>query len=148
MRRRLLAGQFVVSTAGRAVLRERVAQAFLPLDPSGAVAARVLWSAYEAQACAGSTLTWTRFRAVCASWADHDAVIGELLAEPAALVGTLRVAGAPAALDELAPAPDLDAVRWAVANCHLMRDRFNDRRPGGGDRVLDRPGCRTPPWPE
>lgn len=122
MRRRLLAGQFALTPLDGVVLRERVAQAFLPLDPSGAVAAEC-WSAYERK------LRWINthldeIRAVCTGWADHDAAVGELLAEPAALAGTLRTAGAPAALEELVPAPDTDAVRWAVANCHLMRDRF------------------------
>jgi glycerol-1-phosphate dehydrogenase [NAD(P)+] len=122
MRRRLRAGQFTVAPLDESRLHERVAAAFGPLDATGAVAAEC-WSAYERK------LRWVNahlaeIRTVCEGWADHDAGLGDLLAEPAGVEGALRAAGAPAALDELEPALPTDAIRWAVANCHLMRDRF------------------------
>jgi glycerol-1-phosphate dehydrogenase [NAD(P)+] len=122
MRERLGAGDGRVAPLDEARLRARVREAFLPLDPTGAVAAEC-WSAYERK------LRWVNghqaeLAAVCADWARYDAVVGPLLAEPAALAETLRTAGAAASLAELDPDPGPDAVRWAVANCHLMRDRF------------------------
>jgi glycerol-1-phosphate dehydrogenase [NAD(P)+] len=122
MRKRLQAGPVRVSALDENELRIRVTHAFLPLDPGGAIAAEC-WSAYERK------LSWinthlTEIRAVCDGWAGYDAAIGELLAEPSALAQTLRVAGAAAALTDLDPDPGPDAARWAVANCHLMRDRF------------------------
>jgi glycerol-1-phosphate dehydrogenase [NAD(P)+] len=122
LRERLRAGRFRVAALDETELGGRVARAFLPLDPSGAVAAEC-WSAYERK------LSWINghlpeLRAVCEEWERYDAAIGALLAEPAALSGTLRAAGAAATLTELDPAPSRHAARWAVANCHLMRDRF------------------------
>jgi glycerol-1-phosphate dehydrogenase [NAD(P)+] len=47
-----------------------------------------------------------------------------LLEEPAALRTALRHSGAPARMTELDPPVDGQTTRWALANCHLMRDRF------------------------
>ena len=50
--------------------------------------------------------------------------VGALLASPSEVAAVLRAAGAAAAFTELIPAPAPDTARWAVTNCHLMRDRF------------------------
>ena len=47
-----------------------------------------------------------------------------LLEEPAVLRGALQRGGAPARMAELDPPVDAQTTRWALANCHLMRDRF------------------------
>ena len=122
------------AAAGRSVRRRAAGRgpdcrrgsraAFLPLDPTGAVAAEC-WSAYERK------LRWVnahlgeirgglrglgrpRRQRSASCWPSRPRV-----------AGALRAAGAAATLDEpRARRPAPDAVRWAVANCHLMRDRF------------------------
>ena len=48
----------------------------------------------------------------------------EALIEPSELAVALGSAGAPVHLSQLDPPVDAELARWAVANCHLMRDRF------------------------
>jgi glycerol-1-phosphate dehydrogenase [NAD(P)+] len=43
---------------------------------------------------------------------------------PETLGGALREAGAPARFGELDPPVSPEVVRWALGNCHLMRNRF------------------------
>jgi glycerol-1-phosphate dehydrogenase [NAD(P)+] len=47
-----------------------------------------------------------------------------LLVDPVRLVEALRKVGAPLRFGQLDPPVDPATARWAVANCHLMRDRF------------------------
>jgi glycerol-1-phosphate dehydrogenase [NAD(P)+] len=64
--------------------------------------------------------------AACAGdWAAHERELDALVAPPEALVEVLRHAHAPARFSELDPPQDADVARWALANCHLMRDRFS-----------------------
>jgi len=65
-----------------------------------------------------------RDRLVETDWAAVDAATAPLLLEPAALVDALASAGTPTRFGELDPPADPDTVRWALTNCHLMRDRF------------------------
>lgn len=102
--------------------RDRVFDAFSSLDDSGAVAAEC-WNAYRRKA------DWIRHhfddvRAAVLAWPTHDQAI-EGLVEPASFIAKeLRDALAPVAFHQLKPAPNPEVVAWAVANCHLMRDRF------------------------
>ena len=100
----------------------RVADAFDPLDPSGAATAEC-WSDYrrKVQRWNGSP---ERRLALAEAWDRHRAAIGELVLSPEAIVAGLRAAGAPTRFSELEPAIPADVARWAVASCHLMRDRF------------------------
>ncbi|HUK78893.1 MAG TPA: iron-containing alcohol dehydrogenase [Thermoleophilia bacterium] len=103
--------------------RARVIDAFTGLDPSGAMA-RECWSDYERK-LARWTTAQGHLDAVADEWADHDRVLRGLLATPRDLVAALGSAGAPLRFSELEPAVDRDTVRWALASCHLMRDRFS-----------------------
>ncbi len=47
-----------------------------------------------------------------------------LLEAPEVLVDALRSAGSPTRFSELDPPVAADRARWALANCHLFRDRF------------------------
>jgi glycerol-1-phosphate dehydrogenase [NAD(P)+] len=58
-------------------------------------------------------------------WQVHEQALRDLLAGPATIVAALRSAKAPASFSELTPSVDEDAAHWAVASCHLMRDRFS-----------------------
>lgn len=122
MRARLSAGECTVRPLDASTLRERVHAAFTHLDRTGAMA-RECWSAYERK------LQWANehladIQRVCDDWATHDASIGSLLVAPEALSATLASAGAPVTMTALDPAPAQGTARWAVQNCHLMRDRF------------------------
>jgi glycerol-1-phosphate dehydrogenase [NAD(P)+] len=122
MRSRLGSGGQVVAPLPVDVMRQRIEDAFLVLDPSGTVA-KECWSAYERK------LTWInahlpKLQAICDGWAGCDPTVGELLAAPTTLATTLRRAGAAARFADLDPAPSEATARWALANGHLMRDRF------------------------
>jgi glycerol-1-phosphate dehydrogenase [NAD(P)+] len=101
-------------------MERRVRDAFSTLDASGRVA-RECWSDY-----ARKLQRWRDSaevaRTLPARWSEFDAQLDELLAPPQRLVGALRAAGAPIRLSELGV--DAATSRWALANCHLMRDRF------------------------
>ena len=51
-------------------------------------------------------------------------MLDTLLVDPERLFEALVTAGVPSRFADLDPAVDLETARWAVANCHLMRDRF------------------------
>jgi glycerol-1-phosphate dehydrogenase [NAD(P)+] len=104
-------------------LRARVAAAFDDLDPSGAMAAEC-WRDYERK-----LLRWhaqhERVAACASDWTAHERALDALVAPPEALVEVLQHAHAPARFSELDPPQDPQVARWALANCHLMRDRFS-----------------------
>ena len=99
----------------------QVHTAFASLDASGAMGEEC-WRLYRRKLA-----RWSAKR----NWLeqlDWTFVLDEvapLLADPRALVDALAQAGAPTRFAELAPAPAAPTVRWALANCHLMRDRFS-----------------------
>jgi glycerol-1-phosphate dehydrogenase [NAD(P)+] len=103
-------------------LRGCVAAAFDRLDPSGAMAAEC-WSD-----CDRKLQRWharrARIAAFAGDWAAHERAIAALVAPPATLVEVLQRAHAPARFADLDPPQDPETARWALANCHLMRDRF------------------------
>jgi glycerol-1-phosphate dehydrogenase [NAD(P)+] len=122
MRERLQSGTCVVRPLDPQELRLRVHDAFTHLDRTGAMA-RECWSAYERK------LLWVndhvdQIQAVCDRWADHHQAVDDVLTAPEVLTATLEAAGASASLCELELGPTRGTARWAVQNCHLMRDRF------------------------
>jgi glycerol-1-phosphate dehydrogenase [NAD(P)+] len=104
-------------------LRSRVTAAFDRLDPSGAMAAEC-WRDYHRK-----LRRWhdqrDRVAACAVDWTAHERALDALVAPPAALVEVLQRAHAPARFSQLDPPPDPEIARWALANCHLMRDRFS-----------------------
>jgi glycerol-1-phosphate dehydrogenase [NAD(P)+] len=98
----------------------RVHDAFSTLDPTGRIA-RECWSDY-----ARKLQRWHDsaeiVRTSAARWTSLDAHLDELLAPPQRLIEALQLAGAPIRLSELGV--DATTARWALTNCHLMRDRF------------------------
>lgn len=100
----------------------RVAAAFDRLDAAGAATAEC-WTDYRRKAERWNAAT-DRRAALARDWDAHRAAIGELVLDPERIVDGLRAAGAPTRFSELEPAIPADAARWAIASCHLMRDRF------------------------
>jgi glycerol-1-phosphate dehydrogenase [NAD(P)+] len=96
--------------------------AFAIIDPSGQVGEEC-WNDY-----AKKLALWRRSRerveAFLAEWPEHRARIEEMVLPPVRLGGALREAGAPVRFGELDPPVAPEVVRWALANCHLMRNRF------------------------
>jgi glycerol-1-phosphate dehydrogenase [NAD(P)+] len=101
-------------------MRARVESAFAGLDPSGAVAAEC-WRDYEQKLNrwhAASTALETLDERLAAVDAELDAI----LAPANRLVDALHRSGAATSPADLGIEPE--RLTWAVANCHLMRNRF------------------------
>jgi glycerol-1-phosphate dehydrogenase [NAD(P)+] len=122
VRRRIGTGGMSLLFPSAGEMQRRVRAAFDPLDPSGAMAEEC-WSDYSAKLA-----RWHANRdlveAFAADWDVHQGTLGELLVDPLRLIEAMRAAGAPSRFAELDPAVDPATARWALANCHLMRDRF------------------------
>ncbi len=105
-----------------ATRRATVLGAFADLDPTGALGEEC-WNDY-----ATKLTRWAAARpaveAAFGDWDRHRAVVEEVLVGPRALGAALAAAGAPARFADLDPAVDDATARWAVAHCHLMRNRF------------------------
>ena len=100
----------------------RVRTAFAGLDPSGRVG----------EQC------WTHYRQKLARWNDNRAAVTAFFADWAAIrdhrdaivlkadaiAACLHRGRAPMRFGDLAPAPPEGLLRWAVANCQFMRERF------------------------
>ena len=97
-----------------------VRAAFDQLDPTGTMSEEC-WRLYRTKLA-----RWrdNSDRLVRTDWAEVEAAVAPLLLEPGALVDTLAGAGSPTRFAELDPPVPPDTVHWALANCHLMRDRF------------------------
>jgi glycerol-1-phosphate dehydrogenase [NAD(P)+] len=101
-------------------LEGEVRAAFGSLDTSGAMGEEC-WRLYRVKLARWNA---NHDEITTTNWADLDAAISPLLAEPADLVDALAKSGAPTRFRDLDPPIDPATVRWALANCHLMRDRF------------------------
>ena len=105
-----------------AARRATVLAAFADLDPSGTLGEEC-WRDYQAK-----LTRWVGARATVeaafADWDRHRAVLDEALVGSRTLGGGLTAAGAAARFADLDPAVDDELARWAVAHCHLMRNRF------------------------
>jgi glycerol-1-phosphate dehydrogenase [NAD(P)+] len=102
------------------VARTSIERRFGVFDPSGEMAAEC-WRLYQRK-LAGWTAGRVTREALVADWDRHVARVTEGLLSPAAIVGMLRAAGAPATFRDLGVDPD--TARWAVGGAHLLRDRF------------------------
>jgi glycerol-1-phosphate dehydrogenase [NAD(P)+] len=103
--------------------REQVFAAFGHLDTTGETA-QECWANYEAKS------TWIALhlddiRRVLREWADHDETLEQLLRPADFVASLLHDAQASVSFEQLDPAPPPEAVTWAIANGHLMRDRFS-----------------------
>ena len=105
-----------------AALEPVVREAFATIDPTGGVGEEC-WSDY-----ARKLTLWRRSRGhverFFGEWPEHRARMLEMVLPPERLAGALREAGAPARFGELDPPVAPGVARWALANCHLMRNRF------------------------
>jgi glycerol-1-phosphate dehydrogenase [NAD(P)+] len=96
--------------------------AFASIDPSGGVGAEC-WNDY-ARKLALWRSSRERVEAFLDEWPEHRARMREMVLPPERLAGALREAFAPVRFGELDPPVAPGVVRWALGNCHLMRNRF------------------------
>ena len=103
------------------VAEELVEKAFAGIDPGG-VMARECWSDYQRKLAA-----WTEVdrAALGAEWSSLRDELGGMVRSPELIVAALTEAGAATRFSLLDPPVDVELARWAVASCHLMRDRFS-----------------------
>lgn len=103
-------------------MRRRVQAAFDPIDSTGAMSRECL-ADYDAKLARWHSHT-DELAGLAAAWPGHLSILDALLVDPVRLVEALRKVGAPLRFSQLDPPVDPETARWAVANCHLMRDRF------------------------
>jgi glycerol-1-phosphate dehydrogenase [NAD(P)+] len=119
---RLGAGDLDWPVPSDETMHEAIAAGFSALDPSGKVAAEC-WSD-----CREKLAAWRaagdRRRALARLSGPEKAELAALVGRPAAIAAALRAAGAPRRFSELDPPVTDERARWAVASCHLMRNRF------------------------
>ncbi len=101
-------------------MEQRVHAAFAELDPSGTMADEC-WRLYSRK-----LERWSAHHQLVAAhdWSELTAKVAPLLSRPRDLVESMDSAGAPTRFGRLDPPVEPDLVRWALENCHLMRDRF------------------------
>ena len=102
-------------------LEARVRKAFGHLD-SGIVA-ECLHDCLKKQALIEKN--WAKFESVVENWKQHCAEFDTMVQPPEKLRPALQASGAPATFAELYPKISPELARWAVANCFVMRNRFN-----------------------
>lgn len=103
-------------------MESAVRAAFAGLDTSGAVGDEC-WSDY------GKKLELWRenqdkFEAFLNDWPHRRDELREFVATPEHLGSALTDAGAPVRFGDLNPPVSPQTTRWAIRNCHFMRDRF------------------------
>ena len=105
-----------------AARRPAVLAVFADEDPDGRLGAEC-WRDYSAKLARWSAARPT-VEAFLADWKHHRATIEELRIDAHTLGAGLVAAAAPARFAALDPFIDDATARWAVAHCHLMRNRF------------------------
>jgi glycerol-1-phosphate dehydrogenase [NAD(P)+] len=103
------------------VMEQQVRKAFAHLDPA---IAEECWRD-GAKKLALIDQNWPRFVSVVEKWKDHCAEFSKMVQPAEALRPALQASGAPATFAALNPSISPELARWAVAHCHLMRNRFN-----------------------
>lgn len=104
-------------------MEARIQRAFRQLDDNGGIAAEC-WNDCQKK-LALVEQNWDRFVSVVENWKQHCVEFNTMVQPPENLRPALQASGAPAVFSELNPAISPTLARWAVANCHLMRNRFN-----------------------
>lgn len=103
-------------------LEARIGAAFATLDPSGRIGAEC-WSRYRRK-LAGWHGARRSIEAFFADWAENRARHDALVPGSHEIARYLHRADAPMRHDQLDPVPPVNLVRWVVANCQFMRERF------------------------
>ncbi len=103
-------------------LRPLVRKAFASIDTTGR-AVEECWSDYSEKLARWCTCR-SNLKAFLRDWAVHREEFRKITSPQSGLAAALREAGAPSRYCELGPPPPPHIIRWALRNCHLMRNRF------------------------
>jgi glycerol-1-phosphate dehydrogenase [NAD(P)+] len=99
-----------------------VREAFAEIDPSGQVGEEC-WNDYSKK-----LERWRKCRPqlerFLENWPRYRDELSEMVVSPERLGKALAESGAPARFGELDPPVPEEIARWALRNCHLMRNRF------------------------
>ena len=106
-----------------AVMQERIHNAFKHLGANGGIAAECWRDSQKKLALVDAN--WSRFVSVVAEWQKHAAEFTKMVQPSETLRTALKASGGPATFPALKPTISPALARWATANCHLMRNRFN-----------------------
>jgi len=104
-----------------AVMEPVVRAAFAAIDPGGRVGEEC-WNDYRLKLARWHQAR-PRVEAFIHTWPEHRAALAGVTTSPEEIAAALRSAGAPARFADLAPPVPPETVRWALLNCHLMRNR-------------------------
>jgi len=103
-------------------LRPLVRNAFTCIDAKGR-AAEECWSDYSQKLARWRTCR-SSLEAFLRDWTVHRSEFRKITSPQSVLAAALREAGAPSRMCELRPPIPPHVARWALANCHFMRNRF------------------------
>lgn len=117
---RLEQADFETPPPSPAVAEELVEKAFAGVDPGGGMA-RECWGDYQRKLAAWVAVDRDR---LAGEWLSLKSDLGAMVRSPETIVTALTDAGAAASFSRLDPSVDAERARWAVASCHLMRNRF------------------------
>ena len=104
-----------------AKLEHRVRKAFGHMEAS--IAEECFRDCLKKQALIAQN--WERFVSVVENWKQHCAEFDKMVQPPEKLRPALQASGAPSTFADLNPSISPELARWAVANCFVMRNRFN-----------------------
>jgi glycerol-1-phosphate dehydrogenase [NAD(P)+] len=105
------------------VMQKRVQNAFHDLGSDGAIAAECWRDCQKKLSLVFEN--WSRLESVVGSWREHSVEFKKMVQPSATLRSALSASGGPATFAALKPSVSPELARWATANCHLMRNRFN-----------------------
>lgn len=104
-------------------MQQRIEKAFHHLGADGAIATECWRDCQKKLSLVEAN--WDRFVSVVANWKDHSIEFSKMVQPSDTLRVALKASGAPATFPTLKPSISPELARWATANCHLMRNRFN-----------------------
>jgi glycerol-1-phosphate dehydrogenase [NAD(P)+] len=96
--------------------------AFATIDPNGRIGEEC-WSDYRRKLQRWHSAR-PRVEAFIRDWSVHRTALAAMTTPPDRIAAALRAAGAPARFSDLDPPVSPDIVRWALLNCHLVRNRW------------------------
>lgn len=105
-----------------ALAEERVRRAFDDLGEDGAIADEC-WADYRKKLLKVEA-NWGLVTGLVGSWREHAAAFRSMIHPADGLKSALIAAEAPSTFADADPSFPAPIVRWAIANCHLMRNRF------------------------
>lgn len=99
-----------------------VKEVFASLDPSGRIGEEC-WTRYRTKLDKWSAAD-ASLQSLFSNWDEHIHAQNELTLDSYKVARLLHRAGAPKRFTDLDPAPSAERLKWVVANCQFMRERF------------------------